>query len=198
MNLVLFVLLTPSLSFVRRFTGWRISKRSNSETLESSGKPQFGMKYLLGWTAATAIVLATGRFILDFFTSADDVPVWQQEIVIQTAAFMGLFLGVLIPIFAVPRMTLARHWPRIVALVFVLAVWCALTWMSCSAMIRFAPRASRSVKLQYPWCSSSWGLPPRDSSVLSLFGSEPSDLSDQAVEAKCPPCSSACAPHRGW
>ena len=111
---------------VRKFTRWRIEWPAVISTTSNKSN-QFGLKYLLGLTTLSCVLLVLGRLLAPEQLSAD-ASSWRSTIA-HTLSFGGLILLAMFPIFTLPLMVISRH-VSIRALVVMPFAWAAFTWLA--------------------------------------------------------------------
>jgi hypothetical protein len=140
MILVLFSVTALAFFAIRWLSSWRIDQRVEDDP-QSVGDLQFGLRYLLGWVTASALLMAAGRVLAE--TGAFGPRGGPTQTMAQLLAFIGVVCVMLFPTVGVPWLTLACRYRR-QTLPFVvgwLLAWCALTWAAVS-LFRAAARVT--------------------------------------------------------
>ena len=138
LTLGVFFVVTLVLLVIRRVFSCRIQPHGTDHTQEHLEDIQFSVRYLLGWTAASAALLALGRFIAADGPSAPPGSDLKQ-VTAQITGFLGFFCVLLFPTVAVPWITLTYHRKAGLLVAGALGAWAALTWAAISVLCAVTP-----------------------------------------------------------
>jgi hypothetical protein len=119
------------MTLVRKLTGWRIVS-THSQAAADSAARQFNMKFLLGFTALCAALLAAGRIASEWLEESP------AESVGDLLSAIGVLLMAAFPALLVPLLALSKRASRGV-LVAIPFLWIGVTLLSAEAIVATQP-----------------------------------------------------------
>jgi hypothetical protein len=134
---VVYIVSAAGLVLVRKLTRWRIMQRRDTAAFSSNTR-QFSMKFVLGYTAICAALLASGHVL----TSHGWLGPGADRLASMLTGIGGA-LVITLPTFAIPLMALANR-ISISAVIAMLFVWVALSLLAVEAIVRLNPSEIRS------------------------------------------------------